>query len=337
MRVVRVDRLGGPEVLVPADAPDPEAGPGQVVVDVDAVDVLFIETQLRRGWGREWFGTSPPYVPGDGVAGRVRETGPEVDLSWVGRSVVARTSPPATSGMIASSGGYADRAVVAADELLAVPDGVDARTAAALLHDGPTALMLMQAAEIVPGDWVLITAAGGGMGLLLVQLARAAGGRVIGAAGSTRKLEAIRALGAVAVIDYSRDGWVARARAAAADDGNPTGGVDVVLDGAGGRLGLAAFEAAGRGSRFLAYGASAGGFADLDGDETARRGVTVIGLFDLGADPHRTRRLTETVLAEAAAGRIRPVVGQTYPLERAADAHTAIEARSTVGKTLLLT
>jgi NADPH2:quinone reductase len=83
VRVVEVTRFGGPDVLKPAEAPDPVAGPGQVVVDVFAADVLFVETMVRRGWGREYFPVEPPYVPGDGVAGQVISVGKGVDPGWV--------------------------------------------------------------------------------------------------------------------------------------------------------------------------------------------------------------------------------------------------------------
>src|SRR5690349_16679237 len=105
MRVVRVDSFGGPEVLVPAVAPEPEPGAGQVVVDVAVADTLFVETLIRRGLGAEWFGVVPPYVPGDGVAGTVRAVGAGVDPAWVSRRVIARTN---------RLGGYAERAVAAA-------------------------------------------------------------------------------------------------------------------------------------------------------------------------------------------------------------------------------
>jgi NADPH2:quinone reductase len=92
MRAVEVTRFGGPEVLAFRELPDPVAGPGQLVVDVAAVDVLFMDARLRAGWGKEWFTAEPPYVPGNGVAGTVRSVGPDADESWVGRRVLAHTA-----------------------------------------------------------------------------------------------------------------------------------------------------------------------------------------------------------------------------------------------------
>ncbi|MBA2446424.1 MAG: zinc-binding dehydrogenase [Chloroflexi bacterium] len=322
MRVVQATRFGGPEVLVTSEAPDPVAGPGQVVVDVSVAPVLFVDTQIRRGWGGEWFTVKPPYVPGVGVAGQVLSVGEGVDPGWAGRQVVTDTG---------ERGGYAERAVAPAEGLIQVPDGLGLPEAAALLHDGRTALGLAEGARIRPGEWVLITAAGGGLGSLLVQLAHAAGARVIGAARGQRKLDLARELGAEAAVDYSEPDWPEQVREAT---GGP--GPDVVFDGVGGQIGLAAFEITARGGRVSAHGAPSGGFAEIDPREAERRGVTVRGIQHVQFSPADGKRLIERVLSEAAAGRIRPVIGQTFPLERAADAHAAIDARGVIGKTLLL-
>jgi NADPH:quinone reductase len=326
MRVVEVARFGGPEVLVPGRAPDPAAGEGQVVIRVTAADVLFLDATIRYGLGVGYFPMAPPYVPGNGVSGRVISTGTGVDPSWAGRTVVAHT------GESGGSGGYAEQVAVSVEDVIPVPDGLGLPEAAALLHDGVTALGLLERVGVKPGEWVLVTAAAGGMGVLLVQLARAAGGRVIGAARGARKLRVVREVGAEMVVDYSEAGWAGRVRELTGDRG-----VDVVFDGAGGRLGGAAFEITARGGRFSAHGMSDGGFAGIGPGDADRRGVTVRGIEEAGFSPADFRRLVAQALAEAAAGRIRPVIGQTFPLEQAADAHAAIEARSTIGKTLLLT
>jgi NADPH2:quinone reductase len=134
------------------------------------------------------------------------------------------------------------------------------------------------------------------------------------------------------VVDYSEPGWTSLVR-----DATGGAGADVVFDGAGGEIGRAAFEVTAHGGRFSAHGAPSGGFAVLDPDERARREVTVRGIEHLQLAPDDMRRMLARALSEAAAGRMRPVIGQTFPLERAADAHTAIEARAVVGRTLLLT
>lgn len=325
MRIVEVLRFGGPEVLVPGTAPDPAPGAGQVVVRVTAADVLFVDALIRSGLGVDYFPLRPPYVPGNGVAGHVVATGDGVDPAWIGRGVVAHT------GGSGGSGGYAEQAVVPVEDLIPIPDELGPRDAVALLHDGVTATGLLERISVKPGEWVLVTGAAGGMGVLLVQLARTAGGRVIGAARGTRKLALLQDVGAEAVVDYSAAGWTEQVR-----DVTGGRGVDVVFDGAGGRLGRAAFDATADGGRFSAHGNSAGGFADIDAEEANRRGVAVRGIEEGQFSPADFRRLAARALSEAAADRLRPVIGQTFPLTRAADAHAAIETRSTIGKTLLL-
>jgi NADPH:quinone reductase len=322
MRVVQASRFGGPEVLVPSEAPDPVAGPGQVVVEVAVAPVLFVETQIRRGSAGEWFSVTPPYVPGAGVAGQVGSVGEGVDPGWVGRRVLADTR---------DGGGYAERALAPAEGLISVPDELNLPEAAALLHDGRTALGLLEAAQIRPAEWVLVVAAVGGLGSLLVQLARAAGARVIGAARGERKLGLARELGAEVVVDYSAPDWSERVRQATGGSGP-----EVVFDGVGGEIGRAAFEITARGGRFSAHGAPSGGFAEIDRQAAQRRGVTVRGILDARQAVADGKWLSAQALSEAAVGRIRPLIGQTYPLERAAEAHAAIEARATLGKTLLL-
>ena len=339
MRVVRATRFGGPEVLVTGEAPDPVAGPGEVVVGVSVADTLHLDTVIRRG--RFPFPVvEPPYVPGGGVAGEVASVGEGVDGTWVGRRVVARTGAPGwragteTVGQLAMrdshTGGYAERAVVAARALIPVPDGLGLQEAAALVNDGMTAMLLFETARVRQGEWVLVTPAGG-LGSLLVQLTRAAGARVIAAAGGPRKLVPALELGADAAVDYSREGWHERVREAT--EGR---GPDVVLDGVGGRIGRISFEVTARGGRFVAYGAPSGEFSRIDPQEADRRGVSVASLLELGLTAADEKRLTERMLSETLTGRIRPVVGQTFPLEKAADAHAAMEARKVIGKTLLV-
>jgi NADPH:quinone reductase len=326
MKIVQAASFGGPEVLTVATAPDPVAGPGQAVVRVAAADVLFFDAAIRYGLAVDFVPLRPPYVPGNGVAGQVISAGDGVDRRWIGRAVVAHT------GGTGGGGGYAEQALVPAAALVPVPAGVGLPAAAALLHDGATALGLVAGTGIRPGEWVLVVGAGGGLGLLLVQLARAAGAHVIAAASGSRKLDLAAELGAEVTADYSEPGWPHQVLTA-------TAGVrpDVVFDGAGTQLGQAAFTIIADGGRFSAHGSPSGGFALIDQAEARRRGIKVRGIEQVQFTPERLQALTAQALAEAAAGRIEPVIGQTFPLERAADAHAAIEARSVIGKTLLLT
>ena len=328
--VVQVTRFGGPEVLVTISVADPVPGPGEVIIAVSAADVLFLDAVIRSGRAAAWFPVTPPYLPGNGVAGRVSAVGEGVDRGWAGRAVVART------GAGGGSGGYAEQIAVPAGQLVPVPGGAGLAEAAAVLHDGTTALGLVASTGIRPGEQVLILGAAGGPGILLGQLARARGARVIAAARGQAKLDLLDlldlldGLGAGAVVDYGEPHWpetVVRATGGA--------GPDVVFDGVGGELGAAAFRVTASGGRFSAHGAASGGFAPIAADEAARRGISVRGIeqVQFGAGEHQ--RLAGQALAELAADRIRPLIGQTFPLHQAAAAHTALESRSALGKTLL--
>jgi NADPH2:quinone reductase len=311
MRAVVLNEFGPPAVLAPADVPDPVAGDGQVLIDVAYANITFVETQFRAtGFGP--FKGELPVIPGNGVGGVVTAAGRGADPAWVGRRVVSSTG---------GAGGYAERVAVNADVLFPVPDGLALDDAVALLADGRTAAMLVDSAAIRSGERVLVEAAAGGVGTLLVQLARSAGAEVVAAAGGERKLALARELGATVAVDYREPGWTERA-----------GRVDVVFDGVGGATGRAAFALLGRGGRMVSFGLASGEWATIDEAEAAARGVTLVRP---GATPEQMRAFTESVLERAAAGRVRPVIGQRFPLERAADAHAAIEARATLGKTLL--
>jgi NADPH2:quinone reductase len=321
MRAVQATTFGGPEVLEMVDVPAPVPRAGQVLVAVTVAPVLYVDTQIRAGLAREWFPVTPPYVPGQGVAGRVVAVGEGTGASWVDRLVVASTT---------GSGGYLEETVLPAESLVGIPGGLGAAEAAALLHDGQTAVGLMEALSPRPGEWVLVTAAAGGMGALLVQLARQAGARVIAAAGARRKLELAGRLGAEQTVSYAEPDWASQVLAIT--DG---AGPSVVFDGVGGRTGREAFGVTARGGRFSAHGTPGGGFAVIDPGQAAEREITVSGIAEVQFGPEKGRRLISRALTEAAAGRLHPVIGQRFPLAEAAEAHRAIEARAVIGKTLL--
>jgi NADPH2:quinone reductase len=316
MRAIWMRELGEPSVLVAGDAPDPVAGPGQVVIDVAFANITFVETQLRAT-GAGPFRAELPMIPGNGVGGVVAAVGGGVDAGMIGRRVVTNTG---------GSGAYAERVSVDAANLIAVPDEVGLDEATALLADGRTAQWLLATAGVRAGERVLVEAAAGGVGTLTVQVAKAAGAVVIGAAGGQRKVDLVRSLGADVAVDYTRPGWTDDVRAV-------VGGVDVVLDGVGGAIAWAALGLLDRGGRILSYGAASGDQVVISEDEAADRGVTLV--TGPRPTPEEQRALTARALDEAAAGRLRPVIGQRFPLVRAADAHAAIESRATVGKTLL--
>jgi NADPH2:quinone reductase len=321
MRAAVVTAFGDPDVIAIEEVADPVPGPGELEIAVAFVNVLWVETMIRRGVARGHFDHEPPYVPGNGVAGHVRAVGEGVDAAWVGRAVVAHTG---------GRGADAERVVLRAAVAVEVPAGVALELAAAVMHDGVTALALQEATGIGAASRVLVVGASGGLGIASIQLARARGARVVATARGEGKLARVRELGASAVIDSEAPGWVDDARAALGGEG-----ADVILDNIGGTLGGAALVAIARGGTFSAHGTPSGSFAQIDRDEAERRDVTVIGIGGAQLDDAERVRLTRAVLAELAAGRLAPVIGQVFPLAGVAEAHAAIEARRVFGKTLL--
>jgi NADPH2:quinone reductase len=325
MRAIEVHRFGGPDVLELRDISDSVPGPGQVLVAASACDVLFVDTMIRSGRGADYFPVRPPYVPGNGVGGTIAGVGAGVDAKWLGRRVVAHT------GGAGGTGGYAELAAVELADCALVTDDVDLLEATAVLHDGTTALRVLEKTAPKEGDWILVLGAAGGMGLLLVQLLSSQGVNVVGAARGSTKREVVSEAGAVAAIDYGDPDWV-EAVLDASGGSRPT----VVLDGVGGTIGGEAFRLIADGGRFSAHGTPSGSFALIDSAEAERRDVTVTTIADLQYAKGDRSRLLAAILAEVGAGRAIPLVGQTFSLAEASKAHLAIESRETIAKTLLL-
>lgn len=326
MYAIRQHAFGAPDKLVYEKVAPPSPGPGEVRVAVTAAGVHLMDTVLRAGRESGMALPSLPMTPGREVAGVVDAVGAEADAAWLGERVVAYLGHE-------RNGGYATHAVAPADSLHRVPDGLDDEAAVTMIGTGRTAIGVLEQAALSAGDVVVVTAAAGGLGTLLVQAARRAGAAVVGLAGSRRKLDVVLEQGADAAVDYTLSGWEERLRAALG--GRPS---TVVLDGVGGRLGRAAAESLGEGGRHLYFGwaSDEGRFTHFSPEELEQRGISsqlAVGpsLFGL---PGGIRRLEETALRWAAAGRLSPVV-QSFPLARAAQAHHALETRATVGKVVL--
>jgi NADPH2:quinone reductase len=321
MHAVRLHEFGPPENLRYEQVEDPKPGPGQVRIAVAVAGVHLIDTIIRSG---RQMGPMPlpelPAVPGREVAGVVDALGDGVEERWLGRRVVAHLGP--------ASGGYAELALCPAASLHALGDGLAEDAAVAMIGTGRTALAILEVARIERDDVVLVTAAAGGLGSLLVQAARAAGATVIGAAGGADKVARVRELGATAAVDYSEPGWSDAVRAAH--------DVTVALDGVGGELGRAALELLAPGGRLIVYGLASGAPTELSIGDLFSRGLTVSAAIGphIQRRPRGMRGLEEDALAAAAAGRLVPLITR-FELAHAAEAHAAIEARATVGKTVL--
>jgi NADPH2:quinone reductase len=322
MRIVQIHQFGAPEVLKVVEKEEPQAGPGQVVIAIEVMGVGFGDTLVRRGM----YPFPLPFEPGWEFGGRIIKIGQDVDRSLVGKRVVVRNM---------AGGGYAEQIAIDASAAFPIPEGLSVEQAVGVFLAGQTATSLLKTVRVEPGEAVLITAAAGSVGSLLIQLAKAAGANpVIGAARGKEKLAVISRLGADAAIDYSEDNWVELVREATGGKG-----ADAVLESVGGTIGLQAFEATANGhGRIGVYGASSGTGITIDALNLARRGVTLVGSLGIAMamTEQEIRANVEKVLTEAAAGRLTAVIGQTYPLERVAEAHAALETRQTIGKALLI-
>ncbi|WP_024876527.1 zinc-binding dehydrogenase [Saccharomonospora piscinae] len=318
MRAVITDHPGAPSVLRPVTLPDPAPGSGQVRVSVEVAAITFVETLVRAGSTVVPPATFPA-VLGNGVGGTVDRIGPGVDRDWLGARVVTTTG---------GTGGYAELALARATDLHRVPGRLGLPDATALLADGRTAVGLHEAARVRESETVIVTAAAGGVGGVLVQLATTAGARVVALAGSDPKLAHARDLGAEVTVNYRDPAWARSIREAAPR------GVDVAFDGIGGDTTTGLAELLRPGGRLVRHGAAGGRWGTLDEAAIADRGITVLGLGALGAAD--LFALTERALELAVEGALQATIGQTFPLAEAASAHAAIESRTTIGKTLLL-
>ncbi|MGH7834098.1 MAG: quinone oxidoreductase family protein [Candidatus Binatia bacterium] len=328
MRAVRVHRLGGPEVLTYEEIPDPTPKAGEALIEIRAAGVNYLDIYYRSGF--HWGGhhkRALPYVPGAEAAGVVLEIGSGVTEVKPGDRV--------TYGISNGQGSYAGRAVVPSWQLIRLPDSVGFETGAAVMLQGMTAHYLTHATyPIVAGDAALVHAAAGGTGLLLVQIAKMLGAKVIGTVSSPEKARLAEEAGADFVIDYSVQDFEIEAR-------RLTGGrgVDVVYD----SVGKATYEKslnclAPRGMLVI-FGQASGPVPPFDTAVLNAKGSLFL------ARPSLTHYVAnrEGVLMRAGdlmrwieAGRLAVRVGKSFSLKDAAQAHRELEARATAGKLLLL-
>ncbi|MFB6990346.1 zinc-binding dehydrogenase [Streptomyces sp. NPDC056304] len=332
MHAIRLHTFGPAENLAYERTDDPVPGPGQVRVAVAAAGVHLLDTALREGMSGPFPAPAElPTIPGREVAGRVESLGEGTDPGWLGRRVVAHI------GMV--PGGYAELAVVDAEKLHPIPDGLDEAAAVAMIGTGRTALGILQFTELGPGSTAVVPAAAGGIGTLIVQYAKNAGATVIGLAGGSAKVAAVRANGADLAVDYTLPDWDRQVRDRLDGLGRRA---TVVYDSVGGTTGRTAVGLLGAGGQHIVFGWAGAGLHDgapltFTDEELAERGITsesVLGPVML-AKAGGLRALETRSLAEAAAGRLRPAV-QRFPLAEAAAAHRALETRGTMGKVVLI-
>ncbi len=322
MRAVRLHAFGS--ALRCEEVEDPSPGPGQVRIAVRAAGVHLVDAVIRRGCPDRVPLPHLPAVLGSEVAGVVDGVGAGVDGAWLGERVVTQLG--------LASGGYAELAVREVGALHVVPDGLDFPAAVAMICTGSTALAVLDAAVPAPDDVVVVTAAAGGVGTVVVQGASRAGALVVGLAGCGVKRRAALRAGAAIAVDYRAEGWQEQVVA-------QLGGrqVTAVLDGVGGVLGRGAVDLLAPGGRLVMFGSSSGELVRVTSEDLFERSLTATA----AVGPHVAKRsgglraLQARALAEAAAHRLTPFV-QAFPLAEAARAHEAMESRHTVGKVVLL-
>jgi NADPH2:quinone reductase len=322
VRVVVCHELGPLDTLVVEERHTPVPGEGQVVVDVKAAGVNFVDGLLCQG--RYQIKPPTPFVPGGEIAGEVSALGRGVTGVAVGDRCLTFTG----------SGGFADQIAVPAVSLVPMPDTIDFGQAATLIQSYGTMLFtLTRRTSLVGGEWVLVLGAGGGIGLAATDVATALGGRVIAAASSTEKLAAAEAMGAEATIDYETEDLKVRAREISA------GGVDVVVDPVGGRHSEAALRATRHLGRFCVIGFASGPIASIPLNQVLLNNRTLIGV-DWGAwtfkDPFGNQELIGELMGLVGSGRLHPAVPTAFPLEEAAAVMSALIDRSIAGKAVLV-
>lgn len=326
MHAIRLHEFGPAGNLRYEETADPQPAAGEVRIRVEAAGVHLMDTALRSGTTGGGPVALPdlPTIPGREVAGRVDAVGPGTDKEWIGRRVVVHL------GQV--PGGYAELAVASAEAVHAIPDHLEAADAVAIIGTGRTTMGVLADARLTKDDVVLITAAAGGIGSLLVQTARNVGATVVALAGGPAKVEEVRSLGSQIAIDYRDSDWPAQVQAEL--DGRS---VTVILDGVGGEPGRAAFELLGIGGRLVMFGWSAGEPTSLTTSDIVARGLTVSWAIGpkLVQRPGGLRGLEIAALAEAIDGRWKPLTTR-FPLAKAADAHQALENRETTGKVVLV-
>lgn len=321
MHALTFSRFGGPEVLEWTPRPDPQPAPGVAIVRTAAIGLNFADIYRRQG--RYHLAGSPPWIAGYEAAGTLAALHPhDADAGWrIGERVAFADSPYANAELVA----------VQLEKLVRVPDGIGLDIAAAVLLQGMTAQFLCSDSHAVQrGERVLVHAAGGGVGLLLTQLATARGARVVALASSPEKRTAALQAGAERAID-SGEGWIERARAALPE------GADAVYDSIGRTL-HDSLALARTGGTVVFYGMAAGDPDPVDPRLLMDRSLRLVGgdLWNVLTSARQRQDRADALFAAIAAGQLQVPVAARIPLQEGARAHALLESRSVGGKVLLL-
>jgi NADPH2:quinone reductase len=319
MKAIVVKQTGGPEVLKLEQADDPKAAAGQAVVKLQAAGVNFIDTYHRRGL----YPKEVPFVVGLEAAGVVESVGPGVSAVKPGDHV-AYTGVP---------GAYAEKSVVPADKLIPVPEGMSFEQAAAMPLQGMTAhYLLHEYYKPKAGDTVMVHAAAGGMGLLLVQWAKHLGARVFGTVSSTEKAKLAKEAGADEVIIYTKEDWVAKAAELTGGKG-----LRLIIDGVGKTTFPGDLQAVSNRGNIVIFGSASGRAEPIHPNDLQTRSITVSGgsLFNYLNTREELMERANAVLRGIKEGWLKLHIGKVLPLEQAQEAHRLLENRETTGKIIL--
>jgi NADPH2:quinone reductase len=328
VKAVRVHELGGPEVLRYEEVPDPRPGRDQVLVKVEAAGVNFLDIYYRAGF--HWGGHHErglPYVPGAEAAGVVAEVGADVAQFRAGDRVAY--------GISNGQGSYAELAAVPSWHLIKLPAALETNTAAAVMLQGMTAHYLTHSTyAIKPGDSVLIHAAAGGTGLLLVQIAKMRGAKVFGTASTSEKIRLATEAGADAVLDYTRGDFAAEIR-------KLTGGrgVNVVYDSVGQATFEQSLECLAPLGWLVIFGQASGPVPPFDTAVLNAKGSLVLARPSLThnvASAADVQNRAGDLFRWIAEGKLQVLIGDVFPLSAAAEAHRKLQSRSSTGKILLI-
>ncbi len=321
MKAVRVHTVGGPEVLRYEDVPEPTPKPGEAVVKIDAAGLNYIDVYYRSGL----YKTDLPFTLGLEAGGTVTAVGPGVTEVKVGDRV-AYTGVP---------GAYAEYAAVPAARLVVLPAGVTTRQGAAAMLQGMTAHYLACTTyPLKPGDTCLVHAAAGGVGLLLVQIAKMRGARVIGTVSTEDKARLARQAGADEVILYTQQDFEAEVKRLTGGKG-----VQVVYDSVGKTTWDKSLSSLALRGMMVLYGQSSGPVGLIDPQILNQKGslfLTRPSLFHYTATREELLQRAGEVLGWIRDGRLRLRTEHEFPLKDAAEAHRALEGRRTTGKVLLI-
>ncbi len=318
MRAVVIQEFGDPSGMAVVDRPAPEAAPGQVVVDTEAIGVGGVDAVIRRGT-LGGYGFSPGHVPGSEVAGTVTAVGSDVDPSWLGRRVWAFTG---------TGGGYVERAVARVEDVVALPAGLSSVEAVTLGSAAPVAYFALTHAHFASGESVLVRGAAGSIGIAVVELAARAGASVVAVTtASAERGERLRRLGATEVLDRS-----------GGDGAKPPASYDVIIDIVGGADLPAFIDRLAPNGRLVLVGVVAGappadfGMRLMAAFQQSRSVAT----FSLNTVPVAEKdRVRAEQFAAAARGDLHAVVHEVLPLERAAEAHQKMDDGEVFGRIVL--